>query len=68
VPINFYATTSYAAVVEGLLSGFVHIGKLGPNIYIVAEKKSNGSIVPIAAAARAATCSIRSRVPAITAG
>lgn len=55
VPIDFQATTSFAAVVEGMLSGFVHIGKLGPNIYIVAQKKSNGSIVPIVASARGAT-------------
>jgi len=52
--VNFYATNSYAAVVEGMLSGFVHVGKLGANIYIVAQKKSNGSIVPIVAAARPA--------------
>jgi phosphonate transport system substrate-binding protein len=52
--VNFYATNSYAAVVEGMLSGFVHIGKLGANIYIVAEKKSGGTIVPIVAAARPA--------------
>lgn len=53
--INFYATTSYAAVVEGMLSGFVHIGKLGPAIYIVAREKSQGTIVPIVAGARPPT-------------
>jgi phosphonate transport system substrate-binding protein len=52
--VNFSATNSYAAVVEGMLGGFVDVGKLGANIYIVANKKSNGTIVPLVAAARPA--------------
>jgi phosphonate transport system substrate-binding protein len=52
--INFYATTSYASVVEAMLSGFVDIGKLGPKIYIVAREKSKGSVHPIVATARPA--------------
>ena len=50
--INFYATTSYASAVEAMLGGFVDIGKLGPKIYIVAHKKSGGSIVPLVSTAR----------------
>lgn len=53
--INFYATTSYASVVESMLSGFVDIGKLGPNIYIVANEKSKGQLVPLVATARGPT-------------
>lgn len=53
--INFYATTSYASVVEAMLSGFVDIGKLGPKIYLVARKKSKGQIDPIVATARPPT-------------
>jgi len=47
VDINFYTTTSYASVVEAMLSGFVDIGSLGPKIYLVAHEKSKGAIVPI---------------------
>jgi phosphonate transport system substrate-binding protein len=53
--INFYATTSYASVVEAMLSGFVDIGKLGPKIYIVAKDKSKGQVVPVVATARPPT-------------
>lgn len=53
--INFYTTTSYASVVEAMLSGFVDIGKLGPKIYLVAHEKSGGSIVPVVATARPPT-------------
>lgn len=53
--INFYATTSYASVVEAMLSGFVDIGKLGPKIYIVARDKSKGQIDPVVATARPPT-------------
>jgi len=53
--INFYVTTSYAAVVEGMLGGFVHVAKLGPAIYIVAREKSQGAIVPIVSGARPPT-------------
>ena len=53
--INFYATTSYASVVEAMLGGFVDIGKLGPKIYIVAREKSQGQIEPVAAAAKPPT-------------
>jgi phosphonate transport system substrate-binding protein len=47
VSINFYTTTSYASVVEAMLSGFVDVASLGPKIYIVAHEKSDGAIVPI---------------------
>ncbi len=47
VNINFYTTTSYASVVEAMLSGFVDVASLGPKIYIVAHEKSGGAIVPI---------------------
>ena len=45
--VNFYATTSYASVVEAMLSGFVDVGSLGPKIYLVAHEKSNGAIEPV---------------------
>lgn len=54
VPVNFYATTSYASVVEAMLAGFVDVAKLGPKIYIVAAEKSKKTIVPVASFARAA--------------
>lgn len=47
VNLNFYATTSYASVVEAMLSGFVDVATLGPKIYIVAHEKSKGAIQPI---------------------
>ena len=50
--INFYATTSYASVVQAMLSGFVDIGKLGPKIYLVANDKSGGDIIPVVATGR----------------
>jgi phosphonate transport system substrate-binding protein len=50
--INFYTTTSYASVVEAMLSGFVDIGKLGPKIYLVANDKSKGQIIPVVATGR----------------
>lgn len=53
--INFYTTTSYASVVEAMLSGFVDVGKLGPKIYIVANTKSKGKIIPVVATARPPT-------------
>ena len=53
--INFYTTTSYASVVEAMLSGFVDIGKLGPKIYLVANDKSKGQIVPVVATGRPPT-------------
>ena len=49
--INFYATTSYASVVEAMLGGFVDVGKLGPKIYTVAREKSGGTIVPLVSTA-----------------
>jgi phosphonate transport system substrate-binding protein len=52
--INFYATTSYASVVEAMLGGFVDVGKLGPKIYTVAREKSGGTIVPLVSTARPA--------------
>ncbi|MFQ5797050.1 MAG: phosphate/phosphite/phosphonate ABC transporter substrate-binding protein, partial [Candidatus Bipolaricaulia bacterium] len=51
--INFYATTSYASVVEAMMGGFVDVAKLGPKIYLVAAEKSKKSIVPIVNFARA---------------
>lgn len=55
VPIDFYATTSYASVVQAMLSGFVDIGKLGPKIYLVANEKSGGDIIPVVATGRPPT-------------
>ena len=52
--VNFYATTSYASVVEAMLGGFVDVAKLGPKIYIVAHEKSGGTIVPLVSTARPA--------------
>ena len=37
--ISFFMPTSYASVVEGMLSGFVHVGVLGPYTYIIANGK-----------------------------
>ncbi len=37
--IQFFMPTSYASVVEGMLSGFVHIGVLGPYSYVIANDK-----------------------------
>ena len=45
--INFYATTSYASVVEAMLSGFVDVASLGPKSYLIAHEKSGGKIVPV---------------------
>ena len=45
--VNFYATTSYASVVEAMLAGFVDVGSLGPKIYLVAHEKSKGAIEPV---------------------
>ena len=52
VKIAFYATTSYASVVEAMLGGFVDFARLGPKIYLVAAEKSNGKLMPIANGAR----------------
>lgn len=52
--ISFYATTSYASVVEAMLGGFVDFAKLGPKIYLVAAEKSPGTIVPIVSFAKPA--------------
>ena len=35
--IQFFMPTSYASVVEGMLSGFVHVGVLGPYTYVIAN-------------------------------
>ena len=40
--IQFFMPTSYASVVEGMLSGFVHVGVLGPYTYVIA----NGMDIP----------------------
>jgi phosphonate transport system substrate-binding protein len=37
--ISFFMPTSYASVVEGMLSGFVHVGVLGPYTYVIANNK-----------------------------
>ncbi len=37
--IQFFMPTSYASVVEGMLSGFVHVGVLGPYTYVIANDK-----------------------------
>lgn len=39
--VDFYATTSYAAVVEAMIGGFVDFAMLGPKIYIVAREKAD---------------------------
>ena len=55
IEVSFYATTSYSAVIEAMLSGFVQIAQLGPKAYLIANDKSNGKIQPIVAAARIPT-------------
>lgn len=55
IEVGFYATTSYSAVIEAMLSGFVQIAQLGPKAYLIANEKSNGRIQPIVAAARIPT-------------
>lgn len=55
IQVSFYATTSYSAVIEAMLSGFVQIAQLGPKAYLIAHEKSNGRIVPIVAGARVPT-------------
>ncbi len=55
VKISFYATTSYSAVIEAMLSGYVQIAQLGPKAYLIATEKSNGKIQPLVAAARVPT-------------
>jgi phosphonate transport system substrate-binding protein len=37
--IEFYMPTSYASVVEALVNGWVQIGVLGPESYVIAKKK-----------------------------
>jgi phosphonate transport system substrate-binding protein len=55
IKVSFYATTSYSAVIEAMLSGFVQIAQLGPKAYLIANEKSKGKIHPIVAAARVPT-------------
>jgi phosphonate transport system substrate-binding protein len=55
IQISFYATTSYSAVIEAMLSGFVQIAQLGPKAYLIANDKSKGAIQPVVAAARIPT-------------
>ena len=55
IQISFYATTSYSAVIEAMLSGFVQIAQLGPKAYLIANEKSKGRIQPLVAAARIPT-------------
>jgi phosphonate transport system substrate-binding protein len=55
VQISFYATTSYSAVIEAMLSGFVQVAQLGPKAYLIANDKSKGAIQPVVAAARIPT-------------
>ena len=52
IDIAYYSTTSYSAVIEAMLSGFVQIAQLGPKAYLIANEKSNGRILPLVAAAR----------------
>lgn len=40
VEIDYYTTTSYAAAVEAMISGFVDFAELGPRIYIIAREKA----------------------------
>lgn len=37
--VQLFMPTSYASVVEGMLSGFVHVGVLGPYSYVIANDK-----------------------------
>lgn len=37
--IEFYMPTSYASVVEALLSGWIQLGVLGPESYVIAKNK-----------------------------
>ena len=46
IKISFYATTSYSAVIEAMLSGFVQIAQLGPKAYLIANEKSKGRCIP----------------------
>jgi len=55
IEINYYSTTSYSAVIEAMLSGFVQIAQLGPKAYLIANEKSNGRVQPLVAAARVPT-------------
>jgi len=55
INIAYYSTTSYSAVIEAMLSGFVQIAQLGPKAYLIANEKSNGRILPLVAAARVPT-------------
>ena len=52
--INFYSTTSYAAVVEAMMAGFVDFALLAPKIYIIAHEQAP-HLTPINGIARAAT-------------
>jgi len=38
IPVEIYVPPSYGAVVEGLLSGAVHLARLGPASYVSAKK------------------------------
>ncbi|MGI9381904.1 MAG: phosphate/phosphite/phosphonate ABC transporter substrate-binding protein [Methyloligellaceae bacterium] len=40
--IQFFMPTSYASVVEGLLSKFIHVAVLGPYSYVIANSKDPG--------------------------
>jgi phosphonate transport system substrate-binding protein len=51
---GFYAATSYAAVVEAMMGGFVDVALLAPEIYIIAHEKAP-YLVPINGLARPAT-------------
>lgn len=54
VKFGFYAATSYAAVVEAMIGGFVDVALLAPEIYILAHQKAP-YIIPINGLARPAT-------------
>lgn len=47
IAVETYVPSSYGAVVEGLLSGAVHLARLGPASY-VAAKRADQSVTPFA--------------------
>lgn len=53
IAVETYVPSSYGAVVEGLLSGAVHLASLGPASY-VAAKRADQNLTPFASYARKA--------------
>jgi phosphonate transport system substrate-binding protein len=37
--IEFFMPTSYSSVMEAMMNGWVHVGVLGPNSYVIAKEK-----------------------------